>query len=121
MIFDRPTIIELINSVNTFLINDVKHDLQNHLRFKTQIAINVLNIVQRELETGKELSSETLEMINSLLKDIDNPSIDTLAKEIQNGNLDLSDENLKKVLIKLSKNKVSVDNPNYSTYKKLIK
>ena len=33
----------------------------------------------------------------------------------------LKDEDLKDLLAILSKNKIAVDNPNYSTYKKLIK
>ena len=121
MIFDRPTLIELIDSIRIFLIEDIKNELANHLAFKIQIAINVLNIIKRELNDGEELSSEIQDMIKLLIKDKDMNSIKDLAELIQNGQLDLSDKNLQEVLIKLSKNKVSVDNPNYSTYKKLIK
>ena len=39
----------------------------------------------------------------------------------QSFNIDLKDEDLKDFLVILSKNKIAVDNPNYSTYKKLIK
>jgi hypothetical protein len=44
-----------------------------------------------------------------------------LSNLIKNEDLDLSDEGLKDLLVLLSKNKIAVDNPNYSTYKKLIK
>jgi len=121
MIFDRPTIIELLDSVRIFLLKDIQDGLPDHLKFKTKIAINVLGIVTRELKNGKELSSEVLEKIGPLLNNSEEPSIHNLAKEIQNGSLDLTNETLKEILIQLSKNKVSVDNPNYSTYKKLIK
>ena len=35
--------------------------------------------------------------------------------------IDLEDQDLKDLLVTLSKNKIAVDNPNYSTFKKLIK
>ena len=34
--------------------------------------------------------------------------------------IDLEDQDLQNILVKLSKNKIAVDNPNYSTYKKLL-
>ena len=54
MIFDRPTSAELVEAVSEFLEKEIKTTLPNHLAFKTQIAINVLNIVKREQE-NKEL------------------------------------------------------------------
>ena len=81
MIFDRPTSAELVEAVSQFLEKQIKANLPDHLAFKTQIAINVLNIVKREQEN----------------------------KELQ------------KALIEITKKKISVDNPKYSTYKKLIK
>ena len=44
-----------------------------------------------------------------------------LSELIKDGKIDLKDEDLKDLLVLLSKNKIAVDNPNYSTYKKLIK
>ena len=44
-----------------------------------------------------------------------------LSELIKDGKIDLKDEDLKDLLAILSKNKIAVDNPNYSTYKKLIK
>jgi len=42
------------------------------------------------------------------------------AEAIKNGNAELDKESLKKALIEITKSKLSVDNPNYSTYKKLV-
>ena len=39
---------------------------------------------------------------------------------IKEEKLDLQNEDLKNLLVKLSKNKITIDNPNYSTFKKLI-
>jgi len=59
MIFDRPTSEELVEVVSEFLEKDIKNHLPNHLAFKTQIAINVLNIVKRELTNEEVLKKET--------------------------------------------------------------
>ena len=40
---------------------------------------------------------------------------------IKDKKIDLNDQDLKDLLVTLSKNKIAVDNPNYSTFKKLIK
>ena len=47
-------------------------------------------------------------------------SIRELAKQIEMGELKLDDKELQEVLIEITKKKISVDNPKYSTYKKLI-
>ena len=39
---------------------------------------------------------------------------------IKEEKLDLQNEDLKNLLLKLSKNKIIIDNANYSTFKKLI-
>ena len=51
----------------------------------------------------------------------DTPSIEPLAVMIKDEKIDLEDQDLKDPLVTLSKNKITVDNPNYSTFKKLIK
>ena len=59
MIFDRPTSTELIEVVSEFLEKEIKENLPNHLAFKTQIAINVLNIVKREQQNEDVLTKES--------------------------------------------------------------
>jgi hypothetical protein len=51
----------------------------------------------------------------------DAPTIEALALLIKDEKIDLEDQDLKDLLVTLSKNKIAVDNPNYSTFKKLIK
>jgi hypothetical protein len=47
-------------------------------------------------------------------------SLEDLAILIKEQKIDLEDKGLQNILVKLSKNKIAVDNPNYSTYKKLL-
>ena len=44
----------------------------------------------------------------------------SLAEAIKNQTLDLEDKNLQSALLEITKMKLSVDNPKYSTYKELI-
>ena len=121
MIFDRPTNVELVEVVSEFLEKEIKINLPDHLAFKTQIAINVLNIVKREQQNEEILSKESKEILLNLFKDPNKANIRELAKQIETGELKLDDKELQEALIEITKKKISVDNPKYSTYKKLIK
>ena len=120
MIFDRPTSSELIKAVMDFLETKIKDELPPHLAFKLRITNNVLGMVQREIDKGEELSEEVIKAMSVIIKS-DDLTTKELSNLIKNEDLDLSDEGLKDLLVLLSKNKIAVDNPNYSTYKKLIK
>lgn len=120
MIFDKPTSVDLLAAISNFLDTKIKSEVPPHLAFKLRIVENVLNIVIREIEKGEELSNEVISLLQSLMES-DTPSIETLALLIKDKKIDLEDQNLKDLLVTLSKNKIAVDNPNYSTFKKLIK
>ena len=121
MIFDRPSNIELITAVIDFLNSDIKEELPPHLVFKLRIVINVLQIVQREIDLGENLSKEAEELIKEVIESTQEPSLVELANSIKEGNVELDKESLKKALIEITKSKISVDNPRYSTFKKLYK
>ena len=119
MIFDKPNSVDLLEAVNHFLDTKIKSEVPAHLAFKIRIVENVLNIVKREIEQGDELSKEIMVQLQDLIEQ-DSPTIDELALLIKDEKIDLEDQGLKDLLVTLSKNKIAVDNPNYSTYKKLL-
>ena len=119
MIFDRPSSIELLKAVNHFLDDKIKSEVPAHLAFKLRIVENVLNIVIREIELGQELSEDVTKDLKELIE-LDAANIDDLASLIKAEKINIEDESLKNLLVKLSKNKIAVDNPNYSTFKKLV-
>ena len=119
MIFDKPNSVDLLEAIGHFLNTKIKSEVPAHLAFKLRIVENVLNIVIREIEKGDELSNEVINLVQSLMES-DTPSIETLALMIKDEKIDLEDQGLKDLLVTLSKNKIAVDNPNYSTYKKLL-
>ena len=119
MIFDKPNSADLLEAISHFLNTKIKSEVPAHLAFKLRIVDNVLNIVIREIEKGDELSNEVINLLQSLIES-DTQSIETLASMIKDEKIDLEDQDLKDLLVTLSKNKITVDNPNYSTYKKLL-
>ena len=121
MIFDRPTSAELVEAVAIFLEEKIKHSLPNHLAFNTQIAINILNIVKRELEQEDKLSEDSKEILMNLMGGSKKANIKQLAESISTGEIELENKELQEALIEITKKKLSVDNPRYSTYKKLFK
>ena len=120
MIFDKPSSVDLLAAVSHFLDTKIKSEVPAHLAFKLRIVENVLNIVSREIENGDELSDGVICQLQKLIES-DTPSIETLALLIKDQKINLNDQDLKDLLVTLSKNKIAVDNPNYSTFKKLIK
>ena len=120
MIFDKPSSVDLLAAVSHFLDTKIKSEVPVHLAFKLRIVENVLNIVSREIENGNELSDEVICQLQNLIES-DTPSIETLALLIKDQKINLNDQDLKDLLVTLSKNKIAVDNPNYSIFKKLIK
>ena len=119
MIFDKPNSVDLLEAISHFLNTKIKSEVPAHLAFKIRIIENVLNIVIREIEKGDKLSDEVMTQLQSLIE-TDEPTIEALALLIKDEKIDLEDQDLKKLLVTLSKNKIAVDNPNYSTFKKLI-
>ena len=119
MIFDRPSSVELLKAVSFFLDEKIKKEVPPHLAFKLRIVENVLKIVCREIEQGDALSEEVINDLKKLIN-IDIASLEDLANLIKEQKIDLEDQDLQNILVKLSKNKIAVDNPNYSTYKKLL-
>ena len=119
MIFDRPSSVELLKAVSFFLDEKIKKEVPAHLAFKLRIVENVLNIVCREIELGDTLSEEVISDLKKVMNS-DIASLEDLAILIKEQKIDLEDQGLQTILVKLSKNKIAVDNPNYSTYKKLL-
>ena len=52
---DRPNASELVAAVREFLERDVMTATEGRVQFHTRVAINVLNIVERELNLGPGL------------------------------------------------------------------
>jgi hypothetical protein len=121
MPYDRPTKDELVNAVREFLESKVLPELDSHLGFNTRIAINVLKTVERELELGEKVSTQTRQRLLELLEDNHSEKSNRelnilLSKEIGDRKLSYKDENLVDHLWQTTMKKLAVDNPRYASY-----
>jgi len=117
---DQPSMRELVEAVRRFLETRAMPELKGHTAFHARVAANALGIVARELESGgiasgaekarleKLLGSKgTLEELNRLL-----------CSRIRDGQIGLDTPGLADHLEQTTRDKVSIDQPNYAGLKR---
>ncbi len=117
---DEPRPTELIKAVADFLRNDIAPLVSGHNAFKLRVAINMLDLVTRQLtrEQGSDAAeaarlAQLLEMQGSLLE-----LNRALAERIATGVVDLQTPGLSAHLWQTTMDKLAVDQPNYGSYKR---
>ena len=121
MPYDRPTKSELIVAVREFMEKKLLPESKGQLGFNTRVAVNVLKIVERELELGGEISTQTHNRLIKILKTENSTASNhelniLLAKEISERRLTYQDDQLITHLWQTTLDKLSVDNPKYQSY-----
>ncbi|SHG87257.1 DUF6285 domain-containing protein [Bradyrhizobium erythrophlei] len=117
---DEPTPVELTKAVADFLRQDITPIIEGHSAFKLRVAINMLDLVTRQLtlEQGSDAAeaarlSQLLGLQGSLI-DLNR----ALAGRIAGGELDLQTPGLAEHLWQTTMDKLAVDQPNYAAYKR---
>ena len=117
---DEPTPVELTKAVADFLRDDITPMISGHNAFKLRVAINMLDLVTRQLtlEQGSDAAeaarlSQLLGMQGSLIE-----LSRVLADGIAKGELDLQTPGLSEHLWQTTMDKLAVDQPNYAAYKR---
>ena len=117
---DEPTPVELTKAVADFLRHDIAPMISGHNAFKLRVAINMLDLVTRQLtlERGSDAAesarlSQLLGMQGSLME-----LNRGLAERIAKGELDLQTPGLSEHLWQTTMDKLAVDQPNYAAYKR---
>ena len=117
---DEPTPIELTKAVADFLRNDIMPTITGHNAFKLRVAINMLDLVTRQLtlEQGGDAAeaarlAKLLGMQDSLME-----LNRVLADKIAKGEVDLQTPGLSEHLWQTTMDKLAVDQPNYASYKR---
>jgi hypothetical protein len=117
---DEPTPVELTKAVADFLRQDITPVIAGHNAFKLRVAINMLDLVTRQLtlEQGSDAAeaarlSQLLGLQGSLI-DLNR----ALAGRIAGGELDLQTPGLSEHLWQTTMDKLAVDQPNYAAYKR---
>ncbi len=119
---NRPNKNELVEAVREFLENKVQPALEGQLSFHTRIAVNMLKIVERELTLGPNLENEEQERLRALLGQ-DGTVEDlnaVLCEKLNNGEMDYRNSELIEHLRLSALGKLSIDNPDYSAFKRAV-
>jgi hypothetical protein len=117
---DEPTPTELIKAVADFLRNEITPEIKGHNAFKLRVGINALDLVTRQLALEGTSDAAELERLKNLLGvDGSLPELNrALADRIASGEADLATPGLAEHLWQTTLAKLSVDQPNYGSYKR---
>ena len=117
---DEPTPIELTKAVADFLRNDITPLISGHQAFKLRVAINILDLVTRQLTQEQGSDAAEVERLRVLLG-MEGSVTDlnrALAERIANGEVDIATPGLAEHLWATTMDKLAVDQPNYASYKR---
>jgi len=112
---DRPSAEQLVVAVREFLERDVMGATEGRVNFHTRVAVNVLNIVARELELGRGFAAEERARAAALLgHDGDARALEReLAAAIRSGALDDRADQVRAHVRATVREKLLIANPGY--------
>jgi hypothetical protein len=117
---DEPTPVELTKAVADFLRHDITPMIKGHNAFKLRVAINMLDLVVRQLTLEERSDTAEAARLSQLLG-MQASLIDlnrALAGKIADGELDLQTPGLAEHLWQTTMDKLAVDQPNYAAYRR---
>lgn len=117
---DEPTPTELTKAVADFLRNEIAPVISGHNSFKLRVAINMLDLVVRQmtLEEGSD-AAEAARLVQLLNTEGSLLELNrALSERIARGELDLKTPGLAEHLWQTTLAKLAVDQPNYASYKR---
>lgn len=117
---DEPTPVELTKSVADFLRNDITPLISGHQAFKLRVAVNILDLVTRQLTREEASDAEEVARLRALLG-LDGTVTElnrALAERIAKGEIDLATPGLAEHLWATTMDKLAVDQPHYASYKR---
>lgn len=117
---DEPTPIELTRAVADFLRGDIAPMISGHNAFKLRVAINILDLVTRQLTLEEGSDGREVERLTGLLgmKGSVMELNRVLAQRIAKGEFDLSTTGLAEHLWQTTMDKLAIDQPNYASYRR---
>lgn len=120
--YDPPTSAELVTAVREFLEEHAMPSLEGRNAFHARVAANALAIVARQLELGPEAEARERERLRALLG-TDGPLLELnreLCRRIRSGDLAIDDADLLEHLRAATLDKLAVDQPKYSGYRRAL-
>ena len=117
---DEPTPTELTKAVAGFLRDDIAPTLSGHNAFKLRVAINMLDLVTRQLTLEQGSDAAEAARLKQLLG-TDGSLFElnrVVADRIASGAIDLQTPGLAEHLWQTTMDKLAVDQPGYAAYKR---
>ncbi|HTO42033.1 MAG TPA: DUF6285 domain-containing protein [Rhizomicrobium sp.] len=116
---DQPSMLELVRVVRDFIEKRAMPELKGHTAFHARVAANALGIVLRELEQGPvSLAEEKARLVALLGRDGTLEALNRdLCARIRGGEMGLETPGLAAHLEQATRDKVEIDQPNYSGLK----
>lgn len=117
---DEPTPNELTKAVADFLRSDIAPLVAGHNAFKLRVAINILDLVTRQLTLQDASDAAEAARLQGLLG-IDGSLLQlnrVLAEQIASGEMDLQTPGLAEHLWQTTMAKLAVDQPSYAAYRR---
>ncbi len=117
---DEPTAMELLKAVADFLRNDIAPEITGHNAFKLRVSINALDLVSRQLTLEQASDAAEAARLSQLLG-VQGSLAElnrTLADRIAKGEVGLQTPGLADHLWQTTMDKLAVDQPNYTSYKR---
>ena len=117
---DEPTPIELTKAVAGFLRSELAPTLSGHEAFRLRVAINMLDLVTRQLalqetsDAAEAARLTTLLGLSGSLLELNR----ALADKIASGEMDLATSGLADHLWQTTLAKLAIDQPTYGSYKR---
>ena len=119
---DQPSMRELVDAVREFIETHAMPELKGHTAFHARVAANALAIVVRELDMGGRAGEDERARLNALLGH--DGTLDALNRElcarIRSGAFTLATDGLARHLEATARDKVAIDQPNYSGLKQVV-
>ncbi len=114
--------LELVGAVRDFLEQHAMPELKGHTAFHARVAANALGIVARELEQGsKSADAERARLAKLLGHDGALTELNReLCRQIRQGHIGLETPGLADHLALTTRDKVAIDQPNYSGLKRFL-
>jgi len=120
---DQPSMLELVNAVRAFIEQRAMPELKGHTAFHARVAANALGIVSRELSQAPQSGAEEKARLKKLLGH--DGTLEELNRELcrllRDGTIGLDTPGLKEHLDRTTRDKVAIDQPNYSGLKQAPK
>ena len=118
--YDQPTASELLAAVAGFLRDEVSPTLSGRLAFHARVAVNVLEMVRRELALGPAAIEGEASRLKALLgRDGALSELEeALCEAIGSGKANPDDPALIDHLWATTLDTLAVDQPNYATYRR---